>query len=200
MKCQKIQRWLSDSVDGEISQSKNDKIAAHIETCRACRAFRDQIRQISDEARALDVPGMSSIQKQEFSAKLRSTIADFEEKKEEGILHVFRNKWIFIPASLVLVSLFILIFIFYDRGDFQDEELYVLSFGKAVEEIYREIGDDAALQEEFNNLISASINEMLLPQNWEETLPQEDSVFLWEEFAEKETEHLDTEIKKERNS
>ena len=200
MKCQKIQRWLSDSVDGEISQSKNDMIAAHIETCPACRDFRDQIKQISDEVRGLDIPGMSVTQSREFSRRLRSTIEDFEEKKEEGILHVFRNKWIFIPASLVLVSLFILIFIFYDRGDFQDEELYVLSFGKAVEEIYREIGDDAALQEEFNHLISASINEMLLLQDWEETLPLEDAVFLWEEYAEEETKHLDTKIKKERNS
>lgn len=193
MKCQKIQRWLSDSVDGEISRSKNEEIATHIETCPACRAFRDQIMQISDEVGALDAPGMSPTQSREFSTRLSSTIAYLEEKKGEGILHVFRNKWVFVPASLVLVSLFILIFIFYDRGSFQDEKLYVFSFGKAVEEIYREIGDDVALQEEFNHLISVSINEMLLPQDWNEDLHLEDALFLWEEFAEEDTKHLDTE-------
>ncbi len=200
MKCSKVERWISDSVDGEISGRKKEEISAHIESCPACRAFRDQLMQIDDETKTLGFPGMSAEHSREFSIRLRSAILDIEEKRKGGILHAFRNKWVFVPTSLVLVSLFILIFIFYDRGDFQEEEIYVFSFGTAVEEIYQEIGDDAALQEEFNHLISASINEMLFMPGWDEGLGLEDSAFFWEEFTEEETKHLDAEIKIERNS
>ena len=200
MKCPKIEKWLSDSVDGEISSRKKAKITAHIEICPACRAFRDQMIQINDEVRALEGTGMSLAQSREFTARLRSTIAELEEKRKKGILHVFRNRWIFIPASVVVVSLFILIFVFYDRGDYESDEIYVFSLGNAVEEIYQEIGDDAALLAKFNQLISASINEMLLTPDWDEMLNFEDAVFLWEELAGEETKHLDTETKKERNS
>jgi hypothetical protein len=200
MKCQQIERWLSDSVDGAISEKKKAIIEDHIATCPACRAFRNHIETIHQEAKNLDVPEMSPEQSREFSSQLRSALVAMEEGKNKGILHVFRNRWVFVPASVILVTLFILIFVFYEKGNFQDEGIYVFSFGNVVEEIYRDMGSDPALQEAFHSLVSASLNEMLIPTDWDETLSWEDELLLWEEISEEELGHLEPGIKKDNNS
>lgn len=200
MKCQQIERWLSDSIDGAISKKEKAIIEAHIETCPDCRAFRNQIEIINEETKNLNVPEVSPAQSREFVLRLRSALIEIGEEKNKGVLHVFRNKWVFVPASVIIISLFILIFVFYEKGDFQYEEFSVFSFGNAVEEIYQEMGSDLVLQQAFNSLVSASINEMLITANWDETLNLEDDLFLWEEFSEEELGNLEPEIKKDRNS
>jgi hypothetical protein len=200
MKCEKIQRWLSDSIDGEIPKGKKAEIEAHLDSCPSCRVFLNQITLIDVEVKNLEVPEQSPPHSAEFTSKLRSAIAEQEDKSEDGILHVFRKKWVFVPASVFLVTLFILIFVFYEKGDFQDEELYVFSFGKAVEEIYQDMGSEMTLQEAFHSLVSASINEMLITADWDERLNWEDDLLLWEEFSEEEMGIFEKEIKRDNNS
>jgi len=200
MKCQQIERWLSDSVDGPISKKEKAIIDAHIETCTACRAFRNQIEKINEEAKNLDAPEVSPAQSRDFVSRLRSALIEIGEEKNKGVLHVFRNKWVFVPASVIMISLFILIFVFYEKGDFQYEEFSVFSFGNAVEEIYQDIGSDLVLQKAFNSLVSASINEMLITADWDEMLNLEDDLLLWEEFSEEGLGNLELELKKDRNS
>ncbi len=199
MKCQQIERWLSDSVDGAISKKEKAIIEAHIETCPACRTFRNQIQKINEEAKNLDAPEVSPAQSREFVSRLRSALIEIGEEKNKGVLHVFRNKWVFVPASVILVSLFILIFVFYEKRDFQYEEFSVFSFGNAVEEIYQDMGSDLVLQQAFNSLVSASINEMLITAELDETLNLEDGFLLWEEFSEEGLGNLESQIKKDRN-
>ncbi len=199
MKCQQIERWLSDSVDGAISKKEKAIIEAHIETCPACRTFRNQIQKINEEAKNLDAPEVSPAQSREFVSRLRSALIEIGEEKNKGVLHVFRNKWVFVPASVIIISLFILIFIFYEKGDFRYEEFSVFSFGNAVEEIYQDMGSDLVLQQAFNSLVSASINEMLITVDWDETLNLEDGLLLWEEFSEEGLGNLESQIKKDRN-
>jgi hypothetical protein len=69
-----------------------------------------------------------------------------------------------------------------------------------VEKIYQEMGSDLVLQEAFDSLVSASINEMLITADWDETLNLEDGLFLWEEFSEEKLGNLEPETKKDRNS
>lgn len=199
MKCQQIERWLSDSVDGAISKKEKAIIEAHIETCPACRTFRNQIQKINEEAKNLDAPEVSPAQGREFVSRLRSALIEIGKEKNKGVLHVFRNKWVFVPASVILVSLFILIFVFYEKRDFQYEEFSVFSFGNAVEEIYQDMGSDLVLQQAFNSLVSASINEMLITAELDETLNLEDGLLLWEEFSEEGLGNLESQIKKDRN-
>lgn len=199
MKCQQSERWLSDSVDGAISKKEKAIIEAHIETCPACRTFRNQIQKINEEAKNLDAPEVSPAQSREFVSRLRSALIEIGEEKNKGVLHVFRNKWVFVPASVILVSLFILIFVFYEKRDFQYEEFSVFSFGNAVEEIYQDMGSDLVLQQAFNSLVSASINEMLITAELDETLNLEDGFLLWEEFSEEGLGNLESQIKKDRN-
>ena len=199
MKCQQSERWLSDSVDGAISKKEKAIIEAHIETCPACRTFRNQIKKINEEAKNLDAPEVSPAQSREFVSRLRSALIEIGEEKNKGVLHVFRNKWVFVPASVILVSLFILIFDLYEKRDFQYEEFSVFSFGNAVEEIYQDMGSDLVLQQAFNSLVSASINEMLITAELDETLNLEDGLLLWEEFSEEGLGNLESQIKKDRN-
>ena len=200
MKCQQIEQWLSDSLGGVISEKKKAVIEAHIATCPDCQAFRDQIERIDEEAKNLDAPSVSPVQGLEFPSRLRSTLIEMEEGQNKGVFHVFRNKWVFVPASVIMIFLFVLIFVFYEKGDFQDEEYYVFSFGNAVEEIYRDMGSDLALHEAFHSLVSASINEMLITTDWDEMLSWEDGLLLWEEISEEELGHLEPEKKKDNNS
>lgn len=200
MKCDKIQHLISDSADGAVSKEENAVIQAHIETCSVCRTYLDQVEAINELARSFDAPEVSPERSGEFAMKLRSAISELEGKSNGGVLRVFRKKWIFVPASVFVLSLFILIFVFYEKGDFLDEEVYVLSFGNAVEEIYQDMGSDLELQEAFHSLVSASIDEMLIATDWDERLEWEDNYLLWEEFSEEERGVLDPEIKKDNNS
>jgi hypothetical protein len=200
MKCKKIQRWLSDSLDGEMPKGIKTEVDAHLGSCSSCRAFLDQISRIDVEARGLDSLDMSPTPTGEFTARLKSAISDLEEKSQGGILHVFRRKWIFVPASVFLVSLFILIFVFYERGDFREEDVYVFSLGKVMEEIYREMGSDLVLQDAFHSLLAASIDEMLLSADTDEGLYWGDDLSLWEEFSDEDMDILAPEIKKNNDS
>ena len=200
MKCQHIERWISDSVDGTIPKKKKAKIEAHLQICPGCRAFRDQIAVIDQEAKNWAAGDMSPELSQDFSSRLKSTLIETAEGKSKGILHAFRKKWVFFPASVIMISLFILIFVFYDRGDFQEEELYVFSFGDAVEEIYRDMGNDLALQKAFHSLVSATLNEMLTPPAWDDVLGWEDDPFFWDAITEEDSGVLEKKIEKENNS
>jgi hypothetical protein len=200
MKCNKIQRWISDRIDGIGSRKEKAMIGKHIEVCSACRAFQEQMREIEEQAKFLALPEFSPAPSGEFVSRLRSTISEIEEKRSSGILHVFRKKWIFIPASAFILTLFILIFVFYEKGDIQEEDVYFLSFGNAMEEIYEDIGDDVVLHQAFNTMVSASINEMLGGLDWDEGLDWETDLFLWEELSEEELGILEQQIKNENNS
>jgi hypothetical protein len=187
-------------MDGVISKRREAMINTHIQTCASCRAFRDQIEKINAEAKNLDVQDVSPAHTQAFSSRLRSALIEMEEEKSAGFMHAFRNKWVFVPASVVMISLFVLIFVFYEKGDFQDEESLVFSFGNAVEDIYQDMGSDLVLRQTFHSLISASINEMLITADWDEVFSWEEGLLLWEEISTEELEDQETEIKKDRNS
>ena len=80
----------------------------------------------------------------------------------------------------------------------QEMELYVFSFGDAVEDIYREIGENIELERAFNTQILASIDNLISPVSWTEEQSRQDDIFLWEDFSEEELKFLESAIKKEK--
>lgn len=54
MKCPKAQRYISRSIDGDLAGRKARGLERHLETCRDCRAFAEDLRAIAGGAAKLD--------------------------------------------------------------------------------------------------------------------------------------------------
>ena len=196
MSCRKIEKWISDSMDKEISGRKKLLIEEHVKDCSSCRSFRDTILRIEDEVKNLEMTDVSSAYFQEFSTRLKSRLLSLkgEEKKESPPF--IKPQWVLTASAFVMAIVIGIVILLSLPKKIQEEEFYAFSFDKAVEEVYREIGDDIQLDQAFNSLILTSINDLLSPSGWAEMQRPEDDLFLWENLTDEELTFLESEIKK----
>jgi hypothetical protein len=205
MKCQEIERWLSDSLDGDVSDKKRHLIQEHLKSCSRCQAFRDFIWKMNGIMRGYDTPEVSLTRMEEFSQRLRSRLnfSANKNKKREKVLPVWRWKWI-LATSFILVVLAAALFVFmFQPQRLQDEEPYVLSYEKAIQRIDLEIGNNVELEQAFNTLILVSIEEMLESSEWESLSSLttfDEELFFWDDLSEEERKVIEYEIKKEMKS
>jgi len=56
--CERVHEQVSLELDSELSQLERRMVAAHLERCADCRAFRETVRRFTEELRAapLEVP------------------------------------------------------------------------------------------------------------------------------------------------
>lgn len=197
MKCKSVEKWISDSLDKDISERKKSLIEKHLTRCPDCRAFRENILVLEKEIRTIDIVEVSQDYKKQFSSRLKSRILSLEEKDKKIALPFFKQRWILASSAFVLAAILVSVFLLIlpERG--QEMEFYAFSFGDAVEEIYIEIGDDLELERAFNSQILASINDLLSPSAWTEQQRTNDDLFLWEDLTDEELEFLESAIKKE---
>lgn len=197
MRCKTVERWISDSLDKDVSGRKKILIKKHVNDCPSCRTFRENILQIEAEAKNLETREVSPAYMQEFSTRLKSRILSLEKKEKIETLPFFKQKWVLAASAFFMVAVIGLVFLLFLPEKVPEKEFYVFSFDEALEEVYREIGDDIELESEFNSLILASIDNLLRPSAWAEIQRTEDDFFLWEDLTDEELKFLESEIKKE---
>lgn len=198
MRCKTVEKWISDSLDKNVSERKTLQIEKHVKDCPGCRAFHDNILQIESETKNLETTEVSPAYKQEFANRLKSKILSLERKEKKEELPFFKQKWIFAASAFLMVTVLGFVFFLSMPEKIQEKEFYVFSFDEAVEEVYREIGDDIDLERAFNSQILASINNLLSPSAWAEEQRTEDDLFLWEGLTDEELKFLESAIKKEK--
>ncbi len=61
MLCAKIEVGLSGYLDGELTQQEAQQIEVHLDTCGNCRRILDELREVREAARRLEIrqPGKS---------------------------------------------------------------------------------------------------------------------------------------------
>lgn len=196
MDCTKIEKLLSDRIDGTLSERKTRAIKAHLEKCASCRSYVVSIEKIQDEARSLERPEVSENFWEGFAQRLKSNLESLRKKERRPF--VLNWSWVWSGAALltvVAVGLYLLLF-----QSPQPQEMYVFSLENSLAGIYQEIGDDSELEELFNSILVESIDEYLEDSEWRERPDYLENLLLWEDLTEEEIEFLESEIKKDITS
>lgn len=201
MKCEKIQKWISDLIDRELSERKKKILMLHLEKCASCRLYQDQIRTIHAEVQNLKMPGVSSDAIQESLEKVKKRLlSEGEEKKGKSFQYLRKWRWAYSSVLLVFtISIFLLFFLPRFKSA-ERENLYVFSFEEALGDVYREIGDDGELEDLFDSIILSSIEDILVDSQLTGEAGFFDNTLFWEELSEEELKLIESEIKKGKTS
>jgi hypothetical protein len=195
MRCKTIEKWLSDRIDGELSERKIKALQAHLERCHSCRSYAAALEKIQDEARSIERPEVSPSFWIGFTSRLK---ADLNSKRQEKILEpplVKRWRWAGASAALTLLIVAgLYFFLFFEKPV---PEMYVFSYEESITQIYQEIGGDFELEEMFNLVVLASIGEILEGSGWQDSPGFQENSLLWENLSDEEMMLIESEIKKE---
>lgn len=194
MRCQKIEKWLSDRIDGELSKEKEGLLEDHLEKCASCRSYAASIAKLQDEAVSIKEAEIPPVFWEEFVSKLQANLKSFQQEKKERRPLMLGWNWVWSGAALlaVVVGLYLLFF-----QSQPTQEMYVFSLENSLSRIYQEIGDDSELEELFNSVIMESIGESLEDSGWREHPDFLENLLIWEDLSEEEIKFLESEIKKD---
>ena len=195
MRCKKIEKWISDRIDGELSKEKEGLLEDHLERCASCRSYAASIEKLQDEAVSLEKPEASPSFWEGFASRLKSNLASSKQGEKEERPLALRWNWVWSGVALlavVVVGLYLLFF----RSQ-MPQEMYVFSIENSLARIYQEIGDDPELEELFNSVVLASIGESLEDSEWRERPDFLENLLLWEDLTEEEMKFIESEIKKD---
>jgi hypothetical protein len=195
MKCKKIEKWLSDRIDGELSEIKIKILDAHLEKCATCRSYAASVEKIHDEAKSMGRQDASPAFWEGFVSGLKANLDSSRQEKEERKPFRIGWDWVWSGVALLIVVIVGLYLLFFQR--MPSPEMYAFSLENSLTRIYQEIGDDSELEELFNSIVIASIGESLGDSEWEESPDFFEKLLLWEDLAEEEIKFLESEIKED---
>lgn len=195
MRCRTIEKWLSDRIDGELSESRIKALESHLERCSSCRSYAAALEIIQDEARSVQKPEVAPFYWEKFTSRLK---ADLGSKKQgERLERPSVKRWIWAGASAALTLLIVVGLYFILFFEKPMPEMYVFSYEDSLAQIYQEIGRDPELENMFNLVVLASIGESLDESEWQDSAGFQESPLLWENLSEEELKLIESEIKKE---
>ena len=200
MRCKKIEKWISDGMDGKLSAEKRTILESHIVACASCRAYREHLENIQKESQGLLRPERAPAYWQESISRLKAGLgagkgaaAKIKEIRSPSFLSKWT--WAWAGAAALVVVAFGLYFIL--SGPKTSQEIMAFSFEDAITRIDQEIGKNPELEKDLNSVIQDSIfehigeiNEAANPFHYENPL------FL-ESLNEEELQALDSAIKDE---
>lgn len=195
MKCRRMEKWMSDVLDGELSPRREAILARHLRICPACRSYRERLDRIRAETGRWISPEIPESTARELAGILR-----WKLKSEAGAVRrppVWR--WIAVPASvLILVGAWLFIS---RQGHESVPQAYpfVLSYDEALSQVYEEIGADRELEELFDALILASIDQSLEDEAGMDPEPWQNSIW-GEVITDEEWAVISSELKKDLKS
>ncbi len=195
MRHKKIEKLLSNNVDGELPEKDKKILKSHLRKCSSCSSFAENIKKIHEEARSLERPEVSPVYWEEFTSRIKAEISSAHHESKKPAPLFLRWKWAWGGAALIFVIVVGLLIYVIQNSTPQEE--YIFSFENSVAKIYQEIGSDAELEELFNSAILASIGETLEDSEWGERPDIYENLILWEDLTEEEMKFLESEIKKD---
>ena len=195
MRHKKIEKLLSNNIDGELPEKKKKVLETHLRKCSSCSSYAENIQRIHNEAKSLEKLEVSPVHWEEFTSRIKTEISFAKKEKLEGAPPFLRWKRAWAGAALlfvIVVGLFL-----YIIQSKTPQEVYVFSFENSLAKIYQEIGSDQELEELFNSVVLASIGETLEDSGWGDRPDFYENLILWESLTEEEMRFLESEIKKD---
>ncbi len=195
MRHKKIQKWLSDRKDGELSEKRKKILEMHLERCVSCRSYGEDLERISEETEKVKLPEVSSSYWEDFTHRLKAKISSIPEEERKGKELLLRWRWALAAAlSIFVVALGLLL---HNTQDNTFQEVYLSSFEGSLYETYQHLGSDPELEEAFNSILLASIAENVEIDRMNTYLDFYEDRHFWENFSEEEIDFLEAAIRKE---
>ena len=195
MRCRKIEKLLSDNIDGELPEKKNKILETHLRKCSPCSSYAENIERLHEQAKNLEMHEVSPVYWEKFTSRIKTEISYAQQEKMRGSPLFLRWKWAWAGAALLFVVVVgLLLYLTQNRTP---QEVYIFSFESSLAKIYQEIGSDQELEQLFNSVILASIGETLEDSGWGERPDFYENLILWENLTEEEMRYLESEIKKD---
>lgn len=195
MRCRTIEKWLSDRIDGELSEKKIKALEVHLERCSSCRSYAAALEIIQDEARRVQKPVVDPFYWEKFTSRLKADLSS--QKQGKRLEQPFAKRWRWAGAGAALTLLIVLGLYFLRFSEKPAPKVYVFSYEESLNQIYQEIGRDPELENMFNLVVLASIGESLEEPEWRDSTGFQDNPLLWENLSEEELKLIESEIKKE---
>lgn len=194
MSCNKNEKKISDLLDGRLSDKQKSILENHISRCPECREYKNQLIMVNSKVKEIEKQIIPKDYEREFSIRLKNRLLNEQQRKHR--LPGF-EKWAYGGAGFIIVLFLVLYFVVFQPATIQTEEFYVLSFEDALGGLLGEISDDVELEELFNTIILASLDEAIKELD-EETIPfiLENPLY-WNDFNEEDLKILESKIKLE---
>jgi hypothetical protein len=198
MKCKEIEKRLSDMIDGELSERKKKEVKDHLQECPLCHAYQEHLEKIQTIVKELDYGKVPPTYWEEFPSRIKDRISSLKLRQRERSPFAWGWRWAWVSAVLILViSISLYVTYFHSRAG---QEVHVFSFEDSLAQVFQEIGENSELEDIFDTIILASIEESLGEVEGEIVPGWESLFFPEEELTEEELIYLDSEIKKEIKS
>jgi hypothetical protein len=197
MRCEKIEKWLSDKIDEELSERQKRILKSHLEKCSSCQAYIRDLEKIQIEARSLENPELSPDDWIAFTSRLQRSLSSLKSEKKVTFPFFVRWRWQAAGVALIAVIALGLLLLFYPSRALP--ELHVFSFEESFSQIYKEIGRDQDLEEMFNSILLVSIGENLMDSGGDKA-PAFHKDFYFDNFIDEEMKWIVNEIEKGKES
>ncbi|HAR36309.1 MAG TPA: hypothetical protein DCR87_05285 [Acidobacteria bacterium] len=159
MRCQDFQKWISDRLDGNLSQKNQKKLEEHLRTCEACRRYYKDLKRIEDRVRKL--PGAELPDQALFEDKLRERLS--RVATEPGQEH--RISWKPRLAQAWVAGLFLIaaaVYLFFQLRPAVEPEMdlaMLMSYEDSYLTLSQTLSSDENWQKNYNDDILNSIYE-----------------------------------------
>jgi hypothetical protein len=173
MDCEKYKKLISDWLDGNITPQRKAKLAHHLQICKSCQTYYEELSLIHQQAKTLPEPEFLPQQWQQFEERLRAKLEQpavpGEKSKGSFWRPLPRLAW-GLGGILVLVAL--LIIFFWKGGQIPEMQLAtMLSYEESYLSLSQVVDEDETLAWNFNEeLINSIAQEIKLD---EETIKPE---------------------------
>jgi predicted anti-sigma-YlaC factor YlaD len=168
MRCHRYKKWISDNLDGELSKKKRERLDLHLRSCPSCLSYSARLKKIQEDAVPLKEAGLSEDYLKDFSLRLKTKISDLPSRQKSRLILNPVFQWGVAAASVIILACVSVLLFFPGIVQTKSGERFVFSMDDAVQVIRSDIGDDQELEELFNIMILASIENSLQDSNWRE--------------------------------
>lgn len=194
MRCQTARKRISDGLDGALPSSRGGvRLEAHLRSCRACRAYREDLTRIQAGTGLPDAPAGFW---PDFERKLDARLAAVEAgRKRVEVPFAAGRRWAWAAAAALVVAGLSLWLARPPRGPAMTEA-WVAS-DDILDPIVRAVESDPELAGRIDRELQASIEEMSPTGESDAAgLPAADP-FFWESLSDDELRAVVTALEKE---
>jgi hypothetical protein len=194
MKCPMYEKWISDALDGALSDKRTRQLESHLAQCSSCRSRRENLLRIQDASLRLAGAPVSPADWEDFSARLERRLRPQLGELNRRTSHRRVWQWAGAAAAAMICSILGFMLVMSRRPAVQHE---IFSYEECLNRLSQQIGNDSDLASNFNLVLWDSIRESLGGSVLEERPRFSEDPFSWEGLGEEEWEVLAREVQKE---